>query len=736
MNKVDYALAAAAQGLYVFACKPNGKEPQFPGWQLASTQDPQAIRAIWAENPDYNIGIDCEKSHIVVIDIDNKKGKNGSAAVQEWQAEHGAFSGTVTAETPTGGYHLYYRGQAVKGILGLCDGSVDIRSRGNLVIAPGSVIDGKPYKWIYAPGTYQIAEFDGNQAAFYWAAATQEKEKKPRFKLPALEDIADGNRHAMFGQLLGSLNAIGIPADIQRTICEQINERIADPLPENEFESTVSRMFGKWEPVNPWWESRTIDQSLLERVKKLNPTNNKEFGLNDAGNARLLIAACGDRVLYLSDRARWVGYDGKRWNMQDDAPVRELLKQLADCMILYILQTVQDEGKRTELLKHYGKWQQLKHRETILKDAQSVKPVTSDIFDRNPYLYNCQNGTVNADTRVFKPHDPRDFISKIANVYYDPAARSDRWIRFVDEVMCYKPERSRYLQKVAGLTPTGVTKYECFWIEHGSSSRNGKSTLNGTLGYMHGDYAVASSVETFIKKKFSNGSAPTSDRARLAGARFVYTTEPQRGFELDSAFIKSLTGGDKISARNLREKDFEFTADCKLMINSNHLPKIDDMAIFASDRVKLILFERHFTEQERDLNLKDELTTPENLSGILNWCLDGYAMLKKEGLKEPDDFKAALEEYRMKSDKMRSFLQEKCEKGQDFEVTQETLFQAFNFWCISNGQASVGLPRFREMIDEAGYHTKRKRPAGTGRAGVMQVYVLNLRLKEETPKTA
>lgn len=735
MLKVDYALQLAAQGFYVFPCYPNDKRPRGDGWQARSTRSPEQIRAMWSNFPDDNIGIDCEKSGLVIIDIDNKNGKNGSAAVSEWQAAHGQFTGTVTAETPSGGYHLYYRGQAVKGVLGLCGGSVDIRSKGNLVIAPGSEINGKLYKWIFDPVQYMLAPFDGNQAAFYFSETTQAEERQPKFGL-SIEDIADGNRHDTFQRLCGSLNAIGIPADIQRIICEQVNDRIADPLSQADFEHTIAPMFGKWEPTNPWWQKRVIDQSLLERVKKLDPANDKQFGLNDAGNARLFIAACGDRVLYLSDRARWVGYDGRRWNTQDDAPVRELLKQLADCMMMYTIQGIQDESRRTELLKHYGKWQQLKHRETILKDAQSVKPVTSDIFDRNPYLYNCQNGTLNIDTREFKAHDPKDFISKIANVSYDPAAKSERWIRFIDEIMCYKQDRARYLQKVAGLTPTGVTKYECFWIEHGSSSRNGKSTLNGTIGYMHGDYAVASSVETFIKKKFSNGSAPTSDRARLAGARFVYTTEPQRGFELDSAFIKSLTGGDKISARNLREKDFEYVADCKLMINSNHLPKIDDMAIFASDRVRLILFERHFTEQERDLNLKDELTRPDNLSGILNWCLDGYAMLKKEGLKEPDDFKAALEEYRMKSDKMRSFLQEKCENGDDFEVTQEILFSAFNSWCIGNGQSSVGLPRFREMIDEAGYQTKRKRPAGTGRAGVMQVYVLRVRLKAEMQETA
>ena len=110
----------------------------------------------------------------------------------------------------------------------------------------------------------------------------------------------------------------------------------------------------------------------------------------------------------------------------------------------------------------------------MLEDAKSVHPVKASMFDRNKYLFNCANGTLDLSTLEFRPHDPEDFITKVSPINYDPDAICPRWNRFVDEVMEGHTEVSRYLQKAIGYTMTGDTSLECLFIMYGPTTRNGR----------------------------------------------------------------------------------------------------------------------------------------------------------------------------------------------------------------------------------------------------------------------
>lgn len=93
-----------------------------------------------------------------------------------------------------------------------------------------------------------------------------------------------------------------------------------------------------------------------------------------------------------------------------------------------------------------------------------------------------------------------------------------------------------------------------------------------------------------------------------------------------------MTGNDTINARFLHENSFDFQPLFKLYINTNYLPAVNDMTIFTSGRVIIIPFERHFDESEQDKSLKLEFSKPEVQSAILNWLLEGYALLQKKDL--------------------------------------------------------------------------------------------------------
>ena len=726
------ALMYAGMGLSVFPLKPGQKSPAFRGWKDQSTTDAETIMQWWSNNPAFNIGIDCGKSGITVIDYDAANGKQGLTVREDWRKTHN-MPETWTARTPRGGLHEYYRASG-RTKTGLYPG-VDVRGNGGLVAAPPSVFGGNSYAWEKPPAIYPLS--DADSAVYTFLSPVPDdldrgQEKTP-YKVP--ERIPEGARTSALVALAGSLIGKGLSPDAAAAAIREENARRCDPpLTEDELQREVLPALKRpaWQHnTAPYTRDLPISAALVDRLQALDVVNSKRYGLNDAGSARLFMDACGDVVQFAEDRKKWLYYDGKRWDADGENAVKERLKQLADAFALYVLQNVTEESKRTEYLKFAGKWQQLRTRETILKDAQSVRPVRSDTFDRNPYLFNCQNGTLDLETGEFREHRAGDLLSRVAGVAYDPKATAPRWEQFIDEVTNGDRDLARYIQKAAGYALTGDTRQECLFILYGATSRNGKSTLLETIAAMMGDYSATAKAESFAKQKYANGNQHSEDIARLAGVRFVIVQEPERGMELNSSLVKSLTGRDTITTRRLHECSFEYVPQFKLFFNSNHRPRVDDMTVFESERIKLIPFTVHFGQDRRDPYLKDTLQTPASLSGVLNWCIKGLQMIRAEGFNMPQAVVQATDEYRKKQDKLLQFLEEKTESGATFECPLMELHAAFADWCAASGLVSVSIPRFRELLEERQLTLKRKRPAGSGRAGKVLWHVLGVQLLAE-----
>ena len=192
-----------------------------------------------------------------------------------------------------------------------------------------------------------------------------------------------------------------------------------------------------------------------------------------------------------------------------------------------------------------------------------------------------------------------------------------------------------------------------------------------------------------------------------------------------------MTGNDTISARRLYEGFFEYVPTFKMIFNTNHIPRISDMTVFEGDRLRLIPFTVHFGEDRRDPTLKSAFKTPENLSGVLNWALEGLQLLRTEGFAMPPAVAAATNNYRRSQDKLLLFLEEETESSAGYEVPLVVLHNAFGDWCRASGLQPVGLPRFKEMLEERQIYSRKKRPNGAGRKGKPVMHALGLRLLNE-----
>lgn len=469
-------------------------------------------------------------------------------------------------------------------------------------------------------------------------------------------------------------------------------------------------------------DARTDFSTPAAFLSQVCPENNPRYPWTEIGYGRLFAGCYRDIARFVPERKSWYCYRDGIWAADvGNLQTMELCKELADALMLYAL-TIQNERQRQEYLKHYSKWQVRRTREIILKDAQSIHPISIREFDSDPYVFNCRNGTLHLDTMEFTPHDPEDRLTKISPVDYDPNARCDRFLTFVNEITSGDAEKARFLQKMLGYGMSGDTRYECLFILYGATTRNGKGTLCESVLKVMGTYGCTTRPETLSMKTNANSHNPSEDIARLAGVRFANISEPGKGMVLNAAQVKSMTGNDTLNARFLHENSFDFIPQFKLYINTNYLPVINDMTLFSSGRVITIPFERHFDESEQDKGLKAEFQKPENQSAILNWLVEGYRILMNEGMKLPEAVVTATNAYREDSDKVWQFVQERLDEAPAMEVRTSEVYESYRGWCSENGCHPENSRNFNQALRSFATVVRRRPKRGGGATTLLLGY--------------
>ena len=160
MSNLTHALTLAAKGFKVFPLIQNGKTPAFKGWQQQASSDPETVKQLWGQNPNFNIGVatgDYTDKTLVVLDVDMKNGKDGMKALKLLSMQYDSIPSSYGARTASGGFHAYYWCEHPV----MCSAEklgkgLDIRAEGGYVAAPGTTIDGKHYEaiegdMVYAP---------------------------------------------------------------------------------------------------------------------------------------------------------------------------------------------------------------------------------------------------------------------------------------------------------------------------------------------------------------------------------------------------------------------------------------------------------------------------------------------------------------------------------------------------------------------------------------------------------
>ena len=417
----------------------------------------------------------------------------------------------------------------------------------------------------------------------------------------------------------------------------------------------------------------------------------KKFRLTELGNAERIAHEYGHVIRYVGDMG-WMIWNGKQWRYDNKKEIERITNK-----VLRGMYKSEDELEQ--------KWARMCERRNIrmnsIKDLMPLVPGERSDFDQHKYLFNVDNGIINLRTGELQPHDRELGLSKIANVEYDKDAECPVWENFLQQIFKNDAELIEYMQRLVGYSLTGdISEQGMYFLVGGGS--NGKSTFVNVIKKMMGEYGLQTKSDTFIKKKDTGAN---NDIARLASARFVSAVESEEGEKLQESLVKTITGGEPILARFLRQEFFEFTPEFKVFFTTNHKPIIGGIDDGIWRRVKIIPFTLNLAAHQRDKKLEEKLSL--EMPGILNWAVEGCLKWQQSGIKEPKVVRDATGSYKEDMDILAPFLNECCytdePKNESIKIEAKELYNFYSNWCFKSGERTIGNRSFYRMLETKGF---------------------------------
>jgi putative DNA primase/helicase len=426
----------------------------------------------------------------------------------------------------------------------------------------------------------------------------------------------------------------------------------------------------------------------VERASELISADARPPEFSDEALALEFARRHADDLRFVAARSKWFLWTRRAWHADDTLRAFDLARAVCRSVSASV-------GKGQEKLAAAIASAKTVAAVVTLARTDRCLVATVDQWDADPWLLNTSGGTSDLRTGAMGPHRREDYCTKITAAA--PEGSCPTWLRFLDRIMGGNADLISYLQRVIGYSLTGITREHALFFGHGTGA-NGKSVFIETVAGMLGDYAVAAPMETFIA---SQAERHPTDLAGLHGARLVSAQETEQGRRWAESKIKTLTGGDRISARFMRQNFFEFTPQFKLLIAGNHKPGLRSVDEAIRRRFHLIPFAVTIPEAERDTELPEKLQL--EWPGILAWAIQGCLEWQRIGLAPPCAVRVATEAYLAAEDAIALWIDERCICHRSGTTRSTALFADWKPWAEARGEFVGSQKRFSQAIEDRGF---------------------------------
>jgi putative DNA primase/helicase len=719
-------------GLNIIPIVRGKKTPAFPWKPFQVTRSNKRTIESWFKEPSkYDLGIVTGSvSKITVIDADSQEASQKIEALLE--------EITPQAQTPRGGRHFYFAYDPDLKTSTDPSLEIDVRNDGGIVVCPPTARNGEGYVWLIKP-TENFPVIPPKLKAMLIKPPPP-----PTNPGPPTEDKLDMGKY---------LTHYGIKFEIKEGDGCRIYQLYKCPFSENHTEGDglghaviVQRDDGLLTfhckhahcSDKTWIDAR---EAISGKDKLTPPTLMlsraeariiQKLKLTDAGIAEAFDELYGEDFRFMQEpsdapqsvkKGIWIFYNNCKWESISEAEIRSLVLNIVRAKEMVLLSWVtmgEEEAKvRRKMLDRCLSFEQDIKQFGILNQIKAQTNILSDRFDQDAWLLGCENAVIDlrkGEKRAFVNENGqpvKNYIFKSTSVEYNPDAKCPRWERFLDEIFLGDLDLIDYIQMVIGYCLTGCGDEQCFFILYGDSE-NGKSTFLEVILRIMRDYGQSAEFKTFCEKREDRTPGrPTSEVWRMRGKRFIRATEIDQTVALNTSRIKSFTGGETVTGRDLYHSDGDFLYTAKVFLGVNHPPIIREMEPAFERRIHFIPFKAHFPKgsPQRDGRLQEKLLAEK--SGILNWAIFGclkyqWAVEKFGSLPMPKIVETETAKYILAQDPIRRFLRDKIETKPGSEIGAQLLYETYIQWCSKGNETESNSTVFGRRLRSLGHEKKDK----------------------------
>lgn len=405
-----------------------------------------------------------------------------------------------------------------------------------------------------------------------------------------------------------------------------------------------------------------------------------------------------DRLRFVAPWGRWLTWNDQVWEHDETLRSIDFARRICRHAANDVLVRPDLATKARSIASSIASMRTIGNVERLAR-SDLRHAARANQWDADPWALNTPGGVVNLQTGMTRPARKDDYCTKITSVA--PGGACPTWLEFLKTATDGDDELIGFMRRMAGYCLTGITREHAVFFVYGTGG-NGKGTFLNTLQSILKDYASAASMDTFVEQKFN--SHPT-DLAALMGARMVTAQETEEGKRWNESRLKAMSGGDTIKARFMRQDEFEYLPQFKLVFAGNHKPNLRNVDEAIRRRLYMIPFTVTVPPEKRDRLLPEKLRA--EAGGILQWAIEGCVDWQDNMLAPPLRVVATTEEYFEEEDTLGQFFSECCEFHRDLRVRTSELFARYSRWCESNGEFVLPRKRWLNQLAHKGMESRK-----------------------------
>lgn len=381
-------------------------------------------------------------------------------------------------------------------------------------------------------------------------------------------------------------------------------------------------------------------------------------------------------------------YTGTHWEKVEE-----------DIMNNFLCDAAVKMGFNEDSVKHFT------FRESLVKQFHTTGVKVMDHVNRKVTKVNLANGTLSVNEKGVElhSHSSEDMMLYKLKTTFDSESKAPIFFDYLDRVLPDKCKQDVLAEFIGyAFCPASVLKLEKCMVLYGGGA-NGKSVFFEIMQALFGSFNLSNfSIQSLTDK---TGYA----RANMVGKLLNYASELSN--RMDTSIFKMIVSGEPVEARHIYGRPFMIHDLPKLMFNTNELPhNVENNSGFFR-RFIIVHFDQTIPEEERDPLLAKRIVD-EELSGVLNWVLEGLdRLLKNKEFSNCDFLKESILEFKRQHDPVRIYLDDiKAEKAElsDFKIPLKKLFIDYIEYCKLYGYKGISLHLFSKRIQELDFEQVRR----------------------------